>query len=255
MKSLMRFTATVALISSTVIGTTFLGNSSTLALPQEQIIKKLQPIPVFTITDDQGSPLVASVNDGPKKSNVTGVFLSKKDAEAFVERLKKQNPQLAKTVKIVPIPLAEIYKLQEQNKSKPDALNFAFVPTNQQTQSALTLVRKTDPKATQFPGVPLFAAKAGKDKGYLTIEQGNQKIIPFFFDQEQLQNMVDRFKQQQPKEAQNIEIQVVPLEGMLDVLQKSNDQQLNNIVIFPSREGLEFLRNLQSQSNPPKKPK
>ncbi|HEY9702093.1 MAG TPA: Tic22 family protein [Allocoleopsis sp.] len=255
MKSLMRFTATVALISTTIIGTTLLGNSSTLAIPQEQIIKKLQPIPVFAITDAQGTFLVASVNEGQKKSAVTGVFLSKKDAEAFVERLKKENPTLAKTVKIVPTPLAEIYKLQEQNKNKPDALIFAFVPTDKQTQSALTLIRKTEPTATKFLGVPLFAAKAGKNKGYLTIEKGNQKIIPFFFDREQLQTLVDNFKKQQPKEAQNIEIQVVPLEGMLGYLQTKNEPELNNIVIFPSMEGIEFLRTLQSQSNPPKNPK
>ncbi|HEY9702092.1 MAG TPA: Tic22 family protein [Allocoleopsis sp.] len=248
MKSLIRFTATVALISSTIIGTTFLGNLPILALPKDQILKKLQPIPVFTIKDAKGSPLIASVNQGAKKSSFTGVFISKKDAEAFVENLKKQNPKLAKTVKIVAIPLAEIYKLQEQNKSKPDAINFSFVPNPQQTKSALTVIRKTDPKAKQFQGVPLFAAKAGKDKGYLTIEQGNQKIIPFFFDREQLQNMIDRFRQQKPKEARNIEIQVVPLEGMLGLLQKSNDQQLSNIVIFPSREGIEFLRTLQSNS-------
>jgi Tic22-like family len=251
MKSLIRFCTTTVLVATTIVGSSLLGNVRAIALPTDKILEKLQFIPVFTITDAQGAPLVASVSEGQKKSAVTGVFISQKDAQAFLDRLKKQQPKLGENVKIVPIPLAEIYKLQQSNQSKTDGLNFAYVPNQQQADSALGLMRQSDPKVQQFPGVPLFAAKAGQDKGYLTIQQNNQQVIPFFFDKEQLQNMIDRFKQQQPKMAGEVQIQAVSLEGMLQILQKGNDQQLNNIVIVPSREALDFLRSLQGNSGQP----
>lgn len=243
-KSLVRWSATLGLLGTTLMGSSLLGNMPAVALPEAQIIPKLQPVPVFTITDAQGAPLVASVDNGPKKGAVAGVFISQKDAQAFIDRLNKEKPDLAKTVKVVPVSLAEVYKLAQANKDKKDALDFAYVPVQQQVQSAVTLLRQSDPKVQQFAGVPLFAARGGKDKGYLTIQQDNKPVIPFFFDKEQLQSMVDRFKQQQPAMASTIEIQVVPLEGVIQTLKSSNNQQLNNIMLIPSRESMQFLQSL-----------
>lgn len=254
MKSLIRWSATLGILGSTFLGTCL----QALALPVEQVVQKLQPVPVFTITDAKGAPLVASVNQSDKKGSVAGVFISQKDAQAFVERLKKENPQLGGTVKVVPISLGDIYKLQQSNKNKPDSLNFAYVPVQQQVQSAMAILRQTDPKAQQFPGVPLFVARAGEDKGYLTVQQGNQQLIPFFFDKEQLQKMVERFKQQQPKVASTIQIQAVPLENMLETFSSSTNQQLNNVILVPSTESMEFLRTIQQKpanntQQPPKR--
>lgn len=249
MKSFVRWSATLSLVGSAVLGSSLIGNLRALALPQDQVLQKLQPVPVFTITDPQGAPLVASVNEGNKKGNVAGVFISQKDAQAFIEKLKKDNPDLAKNVRVVPVSLGDVYKLEESNKNKPDSLDFAYVPVQQQVQSAVALLRQSDPKVQQFNGVPLFVARAGKEKGYLTIQQGNQQLIPFFFDKEQLQGMVDRFKQQQPNQAGSIEIQAVSLEGVIETLKTSNNQQLNNIMLVPSRESIEFLRALE-QSQP-----
>lgn len=246
MKSFIRWSATLGIVGSALVGSSLLGNLQALALPTEQIVPKLQPVPVFTITDAKGAPLVASVNEGQKKGSVAGVFISQRDAQAFVERLKKQNAQLAGSVKVVPISLADVFKLQVSNKNKPDSLNFAYVPKQQQVESAMTILRQSDPKVKQFPGVPLFVARAGKDKGYLTVQQGNQQVIPFFFDKEQLQKMVERFKQQQPSAASTIQIQAVSLENMLDTLSSSNNAQLNNIVFVPSVESMEFLRTLKN---------
>jgi hypothetical protein len=53
--------------------------------------------------------------------------------------------------------------------------------------------------------------------------------------------MVDRFKQQQPNVASTVQIQAVSLEGVIQTLQTSNNEQLNNIVIVPSQESLDIF--------------
>jgi nickel transport protein len=249
MKSLVRLSATLGLVGSTILGSVFTGNLQALALTEDQILQKLQTVPVFTVTDAQGSPLVASVPDAQNKTTaVAGVFMSQKDAQAFVERLKKDKPDLGRAVRVVPVSLGEVYKLDKQNQNKPDGLDFAFIPVQQQVQSAQALMGQSGQQQQPFSGVPLFVARGGPDQGYLTIQQNGKAVIPFFFDKEQLQGMVDRFKQQQPNLASSIKMQAVPLEGVIQTLQTSNNDQLNNIVLVPSRESIEFLRSLPASS-------
>ena len=89
-------------------------------------------MPVFTITDAQGAPLITSV---PKQgqgqtgnSSVAGIFISQKDAQAFVDQLKTKNPQLAASCCVMPVSLGEIYRITQANKGKPEEVEFAFVP-------------------------------------------------------------------------------------------------------------------------------
>lgn len=261
MKSMIRWAATLGLAGSAVIGSSVIGNMRVLALPQEQIVQKLGPVPVFTITDNKGAPLVAAVPNQPKQSGIAGVFISRQDAQAFVEQLKKKDPNLAKNVRVVPVSLGEVYKLDQANQNNPNALDFAYVPQKQQVNAAMTLLQQSGQKVQQFNGTPLFVAKAGnKQKGYLTINQSNQQVIPFFFNKDELQAMLERFKKQKPDLASTVEIQVVNLEGVLQALQTRNDQALNQIVLVPPRESLEFVRSLepaapaQNQRSQPAKP-
>ena len=54
--------------------------------------------------------------------------------------------------------------------------------------------------------------------------------------------MVSKFKQQQPDLANTVNIEVVLLEVVIDTLQNSEDQTLNKIVLVPSTESIQFLR-------------
>lgn len=260
MKSLVRWSATVGLVGATIVGSLVGAGLRALALTPEQIVQKLRPVPMFTIANAQGAPLVASPPNGQKGSPVAGVFVSQKDAQAFLETLKSKNPNLAKEVKVVPVSLAEVYQLVRSNQGKPDQLDFAYVPTKQQLDSAVAVMKVGDKKATQFNGTPLFVARAGKEKGFLTIQQGDKSVIPMFFNKEELQALLDRFKQQQPTLATSIDIQVFPLEGVVEAMQKQNDPQLDKLVLIPPRESIEFVRSLapaqgKPQAAPAAKPK
>ncbi|MEQ9234195.1 Tic22 family protein [Coleofasciculus sp. E2-BRE-01] len=244
MKSLVRWSATLGLVGTTLLGSFFGGNLRALALTEQQVMEKLQTVPVFTVTDGEGSPLVASI---PSQNNqneaVAGVFISQRDAEAFVERLKQEKPELGNQVRVVPVSLAEVYQLDQQSQNQPNGLDFAYIPVQQQVQSAQQLLGQ----GQEFRGVPLFVAKGGQEGGYLTIQQEGQSVIPFFFDKEQLQNLVNRFKEQQPNLASSVQIQVVPLEGIINTLQTQDNPQLEQILLIPSQESLQFLRQSSSQ--------
>ncbi|MGI0479270.1 Tic22 family protein [Geminocystis sp. CENA526] len=232
-KSLLTQIKNVSLIGATVIGCWLTNTTKLLALPQEVIIQKLRPIPVFTIADAQGAPLIASNEENAK---VAGVFISKQDANSFVDRLKKDNPTLGNQVQVIPVSLGEIFELAEANAKEKEPVIFAYVPTQAQVEQAKKLNNQYQ------SGVPLFVAKAGDDQGYLTIKQNDQEVIPFFFDQQQVQQLVDNFKKAQPDLAGSVKIDVVILEGVLEALKEGNDEMLTKIVLWPSKESIDFLR-------------
>ncbi|MBL1208793.1 Tic22 family protein [Geminocystis sp. GBBB08] len=238
-KSLLNKVKNVSLVSATLISCWLTQTTKLLALPQEVIVQKLRPIPVFTVADSKGAPLIAS-ND--KDGKVAGVFISKEDANNFVAKLKQENPELGKQVQVIPVSLGEIFELAEKNSKEKDAINFAYVPSKSQVDQAKKLNNQYQ------AGVPLFVARAGDDQGYLTIKQNDQEVIPFFFDQKQVEDLVESFKKSQPQLASSVKIEVVILEGMLEALKQGQDEMLTKIILWPSKESIEFLR-----ANAPKK--
>lgn len=244
MKSMFSLGAKLGIVSSAIVGSAIFGTMSAFSLPQDQIVQKLGPVPVFTITDAKGAPLVASNDDNKKEGGVAGVFINQKDAEAFVNQLKTKNPELAKTVRVVPVSLGEVYKLDQASSTKPNSLDFAYVPAKQQVDAAMALLKQSGQDEKKFQGTPLFVAKAGKEKGYLTVKQADKQVIPFFFNKEELQSMLDRFKKQQPNLASTVEIQVVNLEGVIETMQSRNDTQLNQIMLVPPKASIDFVRSL-----------
>jgi len=215
-----------------------------LALPTEQVVQLLQGIPVFTIADAQGAPLVA-VDD--KNQKVSGVFISQQDAQRFFNDLKSKKPDVAAKVSVQPVSLGEVYKISAANAKKPDALMFAYVPEPSQVQIAQKLVGKE-----YQGGVPLYVARGGKEQGYLTIQQNNEQVIPFFFEEKQINEMVARFKKEKPDLAPTVKVDVVIMENVLGTLQESNDAMLTKIRFIPTEESIKYIRTLTSQQTPKK---
>jgi DNA-binding TFAR19-related protein (PDSD5 family) len=256
MKSILRWAATAGLVTGALASTFAMGVGQVLAIPQEKILEKIKIVPMFTIANDQGAPLVASAPDG-KGPALAGAFISHKDAQAFLQNLKTNKPDLAKGVQVVPVSMAEVFQLNQGKTKAADALGFAYVPSPQQLDYALNIIKQKDQKAQRFAGAPLFVALGGKDKekGYLTIQQGQDVVIPMFFKKEELQALLDRFKQQQPDLANSLEIQVLPLEGLMEVMQTKNDPQLSQIVLIPPQESIEYVRALAGQQGGAAQPK
>jgi hypothetical protein len=264
MKSLVRWGATLGIAGSVFLGGLSgignlpgLGNLEAVALPQDQVVKKLQEVPVFTLTNPKGEFVVLSRNNQSKTVSQVGFFISKQDAQKFLDnRLKKENPQLASTLQVRPLSLADYYKIVLESKKKSDSVIYTLVPTQAQVASATSMVNANGKKVEQFNGIPLFVPKFKKDNSYLTIPlaKGNERYIPFFFEKEQAVALLDEFKKAVPKEAENTEIQVVDLYGVMEALNTSNDPSINKIVLYPSRESINFIRSLAPNQSPAAKP-
>ena len=206
----------------------------------ELLLSKLDPIPVFTIADANGAPLVADRDDGEKTA---GVFISQDEAERFLVRLQEKNSELVGKVRVIPVSLGEIYKLSETAEVEGNGLDFAYIPEEDAVSSAKTI---SDANLNPYQGgTPLFVAKGGENNGYLTIEKNGRQVIPFFFDLKQLEELTAKFAEQKPELVNNLTIDVVPLEGIIETLATSDDPLLDKIVLVPTEESIEFL---QSQS-------
>jgi hypothetical protein len=239
-KSIARWSATIGLVGSTLIGTLLGGNLQALALTEQEVVEQLRSVPVFTITDNQGAPLVAA-EEG--ENAIAGAFISQQDALAFIEQIKQDNPELGSRIQVVPVSLGEIYQINRDNTSEPgqEEVRFAYVPMDEQVEKALALLKQENPQIQEFQGVPLFVARGtGEQEGFLTIDINGESMIPFFFEQEQLQERVQNL---------NVKIEVVPLEGVIQALQTGEDDFLKNILLVPSRESLQFLQSLSPNNS------
>jgi len=237
MKFLLRLGITASLIGATLLGSVIAQQPSAIALPVEEVVEKLAPIPVFTVTDQQGAFLIGT---GEDNTQVAVVFISQADAQAFVENLKTENTELASKVQVYPIALSKIYELTVNPESNPDGVKFSYVPTDAEVQKAQEIL--TQAGQEYQGGVPLFVGTTGEEKGYITIEKDGEQLIPFFFEKQQLENMLTKFKEEQPDLASQVEIQVIPLEVILSNLQSSEDEFLKKIILVPTTESIEFIR-------------
>ena len=255
MKSIFRKGASLAIVGGTLLSSLLIGTLEVLALTQEQILQKLAPVLVFTINNENGQTLIREIRNQQRNSTakVAGIFISQKDAQAFLDKMKTENPQLATNMQVVPRSLADIYQLEEANKNKPEALNFAYVPTQQQIDSALTVLRQTGQSVNEFNGVPLFVLSGGPNKNYLAAQRGDQQIIPFFFSKEEVQAEAERIKKQQPDLASSLQIDVIPLEGLIEAWKNRKEEWLGKIELIPAKESRDLLRTLltEMQQNRP----
>lgn len=228
-----------------VMGGALLGLSGLLAiapkawaLPPNEVLEKLAPIPVFTITDNQGAPLVAQ---GDNNDRVAGVFISLQDAQNFLTRLRNDKPELGNQVMITPLSLGEVFRLSQDTAQ--DGLNFAYVPNQGEVASARSFNAQS-----YGGGVPLYTVRGGSDGGYLMMVEGDQEIIPFFFEKFQVNQFAETFKASQPSLANTVTIEVVALEDVIATLVSQNNALLEKLMLIPSRESLRILQDLTNGS-------
>ncbi|MBE9182716.1 hypothetical protein IQ268_29705 [Oculatella sp. LEGE 06141] len=247
MKSVVRWSTTVGLVGGILLGSLFAGTAQVQALTDEQVMERLRPVPVFALAGADGQPLVASPAEGQQGPSIANVFISQQDAQTFLSNLREQNPEVAGGVQVVPVSLAEVYQLANAN-NRQDGLAFAFIPMQQQVEAARTVLQQDGANPTEFEGVPIFTAQSSTEEGvYLTITRGEEQVIPIFLEREGLQAMLDRLSQVEPELASSLVVEVDNLEGLIEELKTSDNEALNQILLVPPRESIEFIQSLQQR--------
>lgn len=246
MNSFFRNLTKVGLTATTILGATFLATFQVLALPQEEVVQKLSPIPVFTLTNDAGDPLLFQVANNPKAARMN-LFVSPQDAQTFVAKLKQENPEAANNYdNVTPFPLGQIYQIAIENKDQENPIMFSFQPQSNEVDSAVTIIKSENPEVKDWKGVPLFFATVKKDgkEAYLPTDQGK---IPLFFEKATLQKQIDQLKQTQPELAPLVEIKVIRLEDLITAFHTQDDASLRNMVLIPTVESRQFIQSLSKE--------
>jgi hypothetical protein len=213
------------------------------ALPESQIVDKLQKVPVFTITNKTGNFFQQSIGSAGNSRLSTPVFMELKDAVSFLKKLKKEQPQSSKVAQITIVPLSEVYKLQIEAKKRADNMSFVFVPTEQQLKNALTILKKPFQKNAAYR-VPLFLIAIEQKNQYVTIQTNN--LTSLFFDKKEAQQWLNTFKKTDPKLAAKAEIKVNYLQNVLEDFAGRNYPEQQQLVLVPSPESRESVRKLQA---------
>jgi Tic22-like family len=250
MNSLARQVTTLGIIGSTALTSFALGANPAAALPQKAVLDTLGPVLVYTVfavdqEKKEAVPLTAEIKQGDKKFNVAWVFFTPEDAQKFVAQqkadateLQKKDPKggaeqlaiLNKTV-VAPDSLATFYSAAMASKS---ALKIQFVPIAKQVTEAKALEAK-------FTGVPLFRVNFGQ----------NRNGTSFFFTKEDLESELAVLKTTDAKLAKDAKIEVIPLEGLIDVLSTQDGEDLKKIRLLAPIASRKLLREIYDQSQKP----
>lgn len=245
--SLIHWSAVLGLLGSSLLGPSMLRNTPAIALPEKDVLERIQAVPVFAITDTKGAPILASVPDQKDNTKIATFFVSHQDAQTAVNKIKSTNPKVGNIAKVTPVSLRQAYELaRDTKKNKQEKIAFQFLPTQQQVDTAVSLLKQKGKKVEQFNGVPLFYAigGSGKDKGLLTVSQNNKQMIPFFFNQQDLKAMLDQLKKQDSK-LNVTQIEVTTLGQVVDSMLKNNDAALNQVMLVPAKESVDFVQSQQ----------
>ena len=251
MKSFIRWSATLTLVGSVLLGSLFGGGARVLALPDEQVMERLDNVPVFTLVDGEGSLVVATLSQEADALPVATVFISHQNAENFLRNMQSTNPEAAEGVRIAPVSLAQVYEIALAGRSEENPLEVAFIPVPQEVDAALTILREDGQNLEEFPGVPLFIAKSGEgeNEATLTVLRGEEEVIPMYFSEADIQATIATLRETQPELADSVRIEVISLGRLIDNLRSSDNPDLNQIYLVPSRESVEFVRSLQERVN------
>jgi len=239
----------LGLVGSALLGNLLWLDIPAFALSQQQVKEKLDPIPVYLITNEQGLPLSRAVSDeknGKKGASVTGVYMSRQEAETFIKELKDLKTKdtklaaLVRNLQVSTVSLGYLYQQLEKTKSDPNHLLFDFKPVQKEVDLALQLLQQNGEKVDQFKSIPIFAVRFGKDKAYVPIQvlPDKKQYIPLFFSEGDAKTLLDQVKPKFDKAY----IQVVDVDGVIKAFQDFNDDWLKNVVLVPSPESRAYLK-------------
>jgi hypothetical protein len=228
------------------------------ALSEQQLLEKLKFVPIFTIVDQKGNPLLLSVKS-QKDVGFLNFYLDADLAQQTMKAFQAQNPQQAKNYRIGVINLSQAYQAAITERKKNNTkVRFQFLSSSKDVQTATELAKKQDPKfKDNFAGVPVFFVVGGEKKGILTINKDGKEILPMFFSEADLQNDLNQLRLRRNDLPKSLSVQVATLDSVVGtMLSGKNDADSAKITFFPSRSALTYVQTLVKNAPKPaaKKP-
>ncbi len=219
------------------------GNLPARALPDAEVAAILRTVPVFVLADNRNNMVLAS-RPGTAAYQIR-LHLSVTTAREDLARLQRDRPQESKRIRVATLPMSEAYRIAKAQSLQPNGPSFRFIPDRGRVADATELLQARGETQT-LRDVPLFVATTA-DGSYLPVSlQPNQPPrIPFFFDLDQVEDLLKQLRRESPELAENVKIQVVSLGSFITTLSESDDTALRSVYLFPSEEVLELQRQQQ----------
>jgi len=196
-----------------------------LGMAREEVKARLAPVPVYTVANPKNefvlvagevrrslpccsvkaSPLSAparppflacaplttpsSANQQKIQQNNTQLgffFFRKEDAEAIVEKIREENPRLARDSKVLRVTMDNVFDVftTPRDQTGLAGIHFRFMPDAGQVRRALRLHREAGLPTAAFVGVPVFQAEG------LTVTAADAQYVPLFLAGEDLEAAV-----------------------------------------------------------------
>lgn len=214
------------------------------ALPPEEIARKLEAVPVFALTDAQGTPALIDVgNADGQRTTVARMFLNPQDAQEWLKRLQAGAVSSSSELRVNAIPLSAIYELLQKPSTE---YQLQLIPDLEEVKLARELLALNQQPPEKLQGIPLFLVTAsdGSAPTYVTVDRDGTEEIRFYMDRAQAEVVAKTFAEQNPELAATVQIQVVDFDEFLSVLSEREDEWLSRVRIIPSQNAQAFFETM-----------
>jgi len=252
MRQLGHWTKNLALAAgltlTTLTGALAVDIAPAIALSEEEIARKLNNVPVFTLFNAELNKFaVASLSLDGKTVALVPSYVDRTDAERLLQEQRQSNASLAKEVEVRTIPMSLVYLESRSTKRQETDPAFQVVPDEQEVKAAVAVRQQAGEEVKSWSGIPLFYAP---NLGItLAGEDGKDRpILPMYFSRADLENyLAEAKKETQDLQQTEIPIQVTTLDRVLQALSKSDDPAMSQVEFIPSKASLEYV--IRSQQN------
>ena len=267
MKRLKNWALTLGIAGSLMLGVA--SPRAAVALSEAEVMSRLTSVPVFTLVDDKGNPIVGSVKDAQQKDQpVLLFFLNHKDALEQLSTYQKAKPADAEKAGIRLLSMKEVLESYEKIKDKSKVI-YSIEPNASELQTAVSLLKNNGQLVVKdgklltkdgnafVPDVPLFfptiKGPDGKPRFLpLTVQkevQGKKQtdaFIPFYLNKGDLDSDIQELIKDNSK--QNVQVQVLMFNTFLSHLYNAKAAKDVPFRIIPSDESSKFVNSLLQQA-------
>ncbi|PNW73271.1 hypothetical protein CHLRE_14g625750v5 [Chlamydomonas reinhardtii] len=152
-----------------------------LAMAKDEVKARLAPVPVYTVANPKNEFVLVA---GENNTQLGFFFFRKEDAEALIEKIREENPRLARDSKILRVPMDNVYEVftTPREQTGLQGIHFRFMPDMKQVAHALQLYKDAGVPTRQFIGVPVFQAEGLT----VTTRDMQYQYVPLFLCKEDL---------------------------------------------------------------------
>ena len=234
------------IISAIVLGGIFFQPLVTWALPETEVVQRLENVPTFTIVDQNGNPVPIKLNSqsntAQNNSSLALVFINPQDAQDTLQNLTQKQPELKNSLSVTPVSLGEVYEiLQEAKQKNAKQAPLEIIPIVSEVPLARDLIEASGTAKITKPeqvGIPLFYAAVGEQEDYMIRQDvNNNSYIPFYWTKKEVEEDIAAYKKGDPSAASGpIKIKAISLEQFIQTLLKNNNEAVQAMQIVPSEQ-------------------